>query len=143
MKKLLLTLIALLAFSCPIFASHWMPLGTGEDGTEYSIDISRVSTHTLTPLEEGQNRAVERMGYKGINVPYKSIWLQVEYTDGTSSIQHINVYQNRTIALLGFVDYDSDGRITNSVPDRYPVPDTIYPDTVGEKLYMFAYPMNS
>lgn len=53
MKKLLLTLIALFAFSCPVFASHWMPLGTGEDGTEYSIDISRVSTHTLTPLEEG------------------------------------------------------------------------------------------
>lgn len=143
MRKLLLTLIALFAFSFPVFASNWISIGTDTDGTEYSVDISRMSTHNLTQLEENQNRIVERMGYEGVNVPYKSLWLRAQNTDGTSIIKHINVYQNGKIAPLGYVYYDSHGDVIESVPDGYPRPYEPYPDSVGEELYKFAYPLNS
>lgn len=143
MKKLLLTLIALFAFSCPVFASNWISIGTTADGSEYSIDISSVSTHNLTQLEENQNRVAERMGYKGANVPYKILWVHIANADGTTSIQHIKVYQDKTMAVLGFANYDSAGNVIHSVPDGYSAPDSIYPGSIGEALYKFAYPFNS
>ena len=139
MKRIFLLLITFFVISVPAFATDWFHLGTSLEHSEWYVDVSSISTHALTPMEEHQNQMIRNLGLNTYNYPYKSVWVKIVDADESSIIEQVYIYQNKTVAVVNYAKYDSSGSVIDYESNKYPNPSAIYPGSLIENLYNVLY----
>lgn len=121
MKKILVSLLLLLSFYVPSFASSWYYIGHEKyNNRQYFIDNASVVKN-----------------FDGST----TVWARINFPNGNYQLQRINVTKDRRHALLSAIEYDTDGNIIN----RYTVPSymvkyfDVIPGSMGEALYEAIY----
>lgn len=99
------------------FAADWYYVGEYANGNR-SVYIDNAS------VIKGSQRAI--------------VWVKYAYTDGSMDLQrHSYTHSPKTVTLLSYVSYDSDGNVTASFdapPDMWES-SPIVPGSVGEAIW--------
>ena len=66
---------------------------------------------------------------------YKIVWIRIDNADGTYSRQRIRVQRNKKMAVLSYVNYDSNENVVDAYTFNFPEETDIIPDSMGEALY--------
>lgn len=123
MKRILITLLTLLALACPAFAADWYYLGNSNDGLQYYIDNSSVEKNAESAL----------------------VWCKAINTDGSFFVaRYAFIRKGKLAATLSTSIYDANGNYIsgyNAPLNPYALQwMSITPDTAGELIYYSIWP---
>lgn len=135
MKKLFVMLCVILSISFTSFASSWYWIGADSAGDQWYVDNENVYTHLLTYQEVSSNRYAYQHGMAPLYHVYKIVWIRIDNADGTYSRQRIRVQRNKKMAVLSYVNYDSNENVVDAYTFNFPEETDIIPDSMGEALY--------
>lgn len=119
LKRILLTLVLLLAVSSTCFASSWYWIGEDSSHSQWYID----------------NDSVEKDFYTAL------VWIKINMTDGTYTLQRgIYKHPSKEYSIQAFIEYDENGNVVDSNSRSYTSYRPIAPGTMAEIIYYSIWP---